>query len=175
VKTRRLFAVAAALALIPAAMAAAGGFGGSGFGYQYFDAGLSTASYDMTYIMGYGYGTGWDGGRFGGFGVSMISPTGDLAGGVGGVLAGHEWRAGALVAAFTLFTGVGGVGVGTGDAGYMIGFGELDFELGLRVFPWMQAVAYVGYQAWGNLAPGPAFNLLAFCSPVVGIRLGWGG
>jgi hypothetical protein len=161
------------LVLVPAALCTAGGIGGVGFGYQYFDSELSSANYGMATIMGYGYGTSWDGSRIGGFGMSLISTDGDMSGGVGGVVFGHEWRASRLLAAFTMFAGVGGVG--EGDAGYMIGFGEADFELGFRFFPWMEAVAYVGYQAWGNLIPGPAFGLTAAYTPVFGIRFGWGG
>jgi hypothetical protein len=173
VNTKRAFLTAALLVLLPASLAFAGGFGGCGFGYQLYDEQLSSANINMSCIMGYGYGTGWDGSRVGGFGMSLLSMTGEQEGGVGGVLAGHEWRARGLVAAFMVYAGVGGIGVG--DSGYMVGFGEADFELGLRIFPWMEAVAYAGFQGWGNLIPGPAFHLATFYSPVVGIRLGWGG
>jgi hypothetical protein len=143
-----------------------------GFGFQAFDLPGSASSLNMLYTEGYGYGTSWDGGRVGGFGMSLISTTGDRAGGVGGLLIGHEWRDGPGVAALTLRGGVGGLGVDA--AGYMILFGEADLELGLRITRWMAITGYIGYQAWGNLIPGPAFDLVTTYTPVVGIRLAWG-
>jgi hypothetical protein len=57
----------------------------------------------------------------------------------------------------------------------MLGFGQVDFELGVRLVPWMQMTAYVGFQGWGNLLPGYLFSQALFYSPVVGVRFGWGG
>lgn len=172
-KTRNILICAMLFAVVPAALAAAAGAGGVGFGYQYYDPQLSSANLNLAYITGYGYGTDWEGNRIGGFGTSFISSTGDGAGGVGGVIIGHEWRGGPLIAALTLWTGVGGAGIS--DRGCMLVFGEADFELGIRVIPWMEIVAYAGYQAWGNLIPGPAFSIVSIYTPVFGVRIGWGG
>ncbi|HEY9593036.1 MAG TPA: hypothetical protein VHE79_01070 [Spirochaetia bacterium] len=169
VKTTRAVMAGLVFFLASAALFAAGGAGGMGLGYQGFDAsGRGTLS-----TMGYGYGTSRDGNRIGGFGMSILSTTGEQDGGVGGILLGHEWREGAGVGAITFLGGAGGVGDNAG--GYMILFGEVDLELGLRVTRWMQLTGYVGYQVWGNLIPGPAFTLLTSYSPIVGVRIAWGG
>jgi len=169
VKTTRAVIASLVFFLASAALCAAGGAGGVGFGYYGFDG----SGRQMLSTMGYGYSTSWDGNRVGGFGMSLLSATGEQAGGVGGLLIGHEWRDGAGVAAITFLGGAGGVGDNSG--GYMILFGEADIELGLRVTRWMQVTGYVGYQAWGNLIPGPAFTTLVSYTPVVGVRIAWGG
>jgi hypothetical protein len=170
---RKLFlAVVLALAL-PACLAFAGGAGGVGFGTQLFDAQFSSSDVALATITGYGYGVSWEGSRIGGFGMALLSTQSRIAGGAGGMIVGHEWRAGPLEAALTLFGGVGGIGYQR--SGYMIIFGEADFELGFEVTPWMQVVAYAGYQAWGNVIPGRAFQSAVLTTPVVGIRIGWGG
>ena len=89
------------------------------------------------------------------------------------MIVGHEWDAGPLLAALNIWAGMGGGGFG--DSGYMLGFGQVDFELGLRLVPWMQITAYAGFQGWGNLVPGYPFTQSYFYSPVVGVRFGWGG
>jgi hypothetical protein len=160
------------LMAIPASLALAGGAGGVGWGMQYYVPEYSNTNSGFSYITGYGYGVTWDGARIGGFGTAMIAADGSGAGGVGGLIVGHEWKGGPLTAALTLWTGVGGGGFL--HSGYMLGFGEADFELGVRLLPWMQVTAYVGYQAWGNLIPGYPFSQALFYSPVAGIRIGWG-
>jgi hypothetical protein len=172
-KTRIILCIIVLLVAIPAGMAIAGGVGGVGYGLQYYDPQYSSANEGFTYITGYGYRTGWDGSRFGGFGTALISVDGNDAGGVGGVIVGHEWDAGPLLAALTLWAGVGGGGFG--DSGYMLGFGQVDFELGVRLVPWMQVTVYAGFQGWGNLLPDYPFSQALFYSPVVGVRFGWGG
>jgi hypothetical protein len=170
-KTRSTIFALALFLLVPAGIALAGGAGGVGWGAQYYDSGLTSTDLSLTYITGYGYGVGWDGTRVGGFGMALISADGAGAGGVGGMVIGHEWKGGPLTAALMLFGGVGGGGF-LGN-GYMIGFGEGDFELGVRLVPWMQVTGYIGYQAWGNLIPGyPLIH--RFYSPVAGIRVTWG-
>lgn len=160
-------------ALVGASIAFAGGAGGVDYGYQYFDSGLSSSNLGMSYITGYGYGVSDDGSRVGGFGTSLISATGDAAGGVGGMLVGHEWRTGPVVIAFTLWGGLGGAS--WGGQGYMLAYGAVEAELGVRVLPWMQIVAYAGYQSIGNVVPGAPFSRAALWTPVLGIRIGWGG
>jgi hypothetical protein len=159
--------------LVPVSSACAGGAGGVGYGYQYFDDRLSSSDMGMANITGYGYGVLSDGSRVGGFGMSILSSLGIAAGGVGGMLVGHEWRSGPVVAALTLWGGVGGAA--WAGQGYMLAYGAAEAELGLRVLPWMQIVGYAGYQAIGNVLPGIPFNRALLRTPVLGIRIGWGG
>ena len=170
---RKLFITVVLLAAIPACIVMAGGAGGTGYGYQYFDPQLSNVNLGMSYITGYGYGVNRWGNRIGGFGTALLSEPGQTAGGVGGMLMGQEWRAGPLVAAMTFWGGLGGASFQ--HHGYMLVFGEADVELGIRFLPWMQVVAYAGYQAWGNTIPGFPFKNVFVYTPVVGIRIGWGG
>jgi hypothetical protein len=164
--------IAALLALLPVAAASAGGAGGVGFGAQYYDRSLSSGDLGMAYITGSGYGVDEDGNRVGGFGMALLSGLGVTEGGVGGLLVGHEWSIGPLIAAISLLGGVGGAAAWGG--GYMLLFGEAELELGVRVLPWMQIVAYAGYQAWGNLLPGVPFNAARLNSPVYGVRVAFG-
>ena len=162
-----------ALLLLPAVLAAAGGAGGVGFGTQYFDPGLSSADHSLMYISGYGYGRSEVpfGQRIGGFGMAMLSSDGSTAGGVGGMLLGQEFRSGPIVAGLTLLYGFGGVAYQGG--GYMILFGEADFDLGV-VLLWTQITAYAGLQAWGNLVPGLPLSAAVVYTPVLGVRVAWG-
>jgi hypothetical protein len=171
--SRRFALAVLALALLPAAFAAAGGAGGTGFGAQYFDPGLSSANRGLMYISGFGYGTSEDpfGHRIGGFGMAVLSDDGQTAGGVGGMLVGQEFRSGPLVAGITIFYGVGGMAFDR--SGYAVMFGEADLELGVALL-FAQVTAYAGYQAWGNLVPGLALRDAVVWTPVLGIRLAWG-
>ncbi len=169
----RLLLAVLVLAVVPAALASAGGAGGVAFGVQYFDPGLSNADHSLTCITGFGYGTSGVpyGRRIGGFGMAIMAADGTTAGGVGGMLLGREFHSGPIVAGLTLYCGVGGVAFH--DAGYMVAFGEGEFELGVTL-PWMQVTAYAGFQAWGNLVPGlPLANAVVY-TPVLGVRLAWG-
>ncbi len=170
--SRTLVAVmlAAALFLVPGALAVAGGAGGVGFFGQYFHSSLSNADAGMSQIIGFGYGVGDDGSRIGGFGSSFFSSSG--AGGVGGMLIGHEWNAGPVVFALTLWGGVGGGG--WAGAGYMLAYGAAQAEIGVWVLPWMQLTAYVGYEALGNVVPGVPFGRALLRTPVLGLRVAWG-
>jgi hypothetical protein len=163
----------ASLLLLPAAFAAAGGAGGVGFGAQYFDPGLSSASHSLMYISGFGYGRSEVpfGERIGGFGMAMLSGDGSTAGGVGGMLLGQEFRSGPIVAGLSILYGFGGVAYQ--DGGYMILFAEGDFELGV-VLLWTQITAYAGIQAWGNLVPGVPLSAAMVYTPVLGVRVAWG-
>jgi hypothetical protein len=169
---RRVLAVLL-LSLLPACIAAAGGAGGVGFGAQYYDPVMSSSNLGMAYIMGFGYGVDEGGSRVGGFGMALFSAPGRSAGGAGGLLVGHEWRAGPVVFAFNFLGGVGGAAYAGG--GYMLLFGQADLELGAAVLPWMQVVLYAGYQAWGNLIPGIPFVSAKLFTPVLGVRVSWGG
>jgi hypothetical protein len=159
--------------LVPSALVLAGGAGGIDYGYQYFDGGLSSSDMGMSFITGYGYGVHHDGSRIGGFGSSLVSAGGDAAGGIGGLLVGQEWRTGPVVAAVTLWGGLGGAA--WAGRGYMLASVAVEAELGFRVLPWMQVVGYAGYQAIGNVLPGALFSRALLRTPVVGIRLAWGG
>ena len=127
----------------------------------------------MTSLTGFGYGVGPDGGRVGGFGAAFFSASGDTAGGVGGMPAGHEWRTGPIVIAFTLWGGAGGAAWG-GGKGTMLACGAVQAELGCWILPWMQLTAFVGYEAVRAVIPGP-FNRPLLQTPVVGLRIAWGG
>jgi hypothetical protein len=170
---KKLLLSALLMAMIPASLAVAGGAGGAGFGGQYYDPGLTSANHSLMYISGFGYGRSEApfGQRIGGFGMAILSGDGTAAGGVGGMLLGQEFRAGPLVAALTLFYGVGGMAYN--DSGYMVLFGEADFELGIALL-WTQVTAYAGLQAWGNLIPGFPLSSAVVYTPVLGVRVAWG-
>ncbi len=171
-KGRKLL-LAALLSIIPASLAAAGGAGGVGFGSQYFDPGASSGDHSLLYISGFGYGRSEApfGQRIGGFGMALLSTDGRTAGGVGGMLLGQEFRGGPLVAGLTLYYGAGGVAFNNG--GYMVLFGEADFELGITLL-WTQMTVYAGFQAWGNLVPGAPLSAAVVYTPVLGVRMAWG-
>jgi len=171
-KSLTIAILACAIALVPAALAVAGGAGGVGYSAQYFHSSLSSADLGMTSITGFGYGSGWDGNRVGGFGTAFFSASGDTAGGVGGMLVGHEWGSGPVTFALTLWGGIGGGGWGA--HGYLLAYGAAQAELGFWVLPWMQLSAYVGYEALGNVLPGLPFSQAALRTPVLGMRISWG-
>ena len=164
--------LAGVLLVLPAATAAAGGAGGVGFSGQLFDPRLSNTDLGVTQIGGFGYGVGADGSRVGGFGTAFLSESGDMAGGLGGMVFGHEWRGGPLVLALTLWGGLGGGALGGG--GYMLAYGAAQVELGVWVLPWMQLSAYVGYEVLGNVVPGVPFGRALLRTPMLGMRLAWG-
>jgi len=170
-KRRTLFAIVL-LAVVPAALAVAGGAGGVGFSGQLFDPSLSSADLGMSATTGFGYGVDDDGSRVGGFGTSFLSESGSVAGGVGGMLVGRELRAGPFTLAFTLWGGLGGGA--WASRGYFLGYGSAQAELGVWILPWMQVIAYVGYEALGNLVPGPPFSEAFLRTPVLGLRVAWG-
>lgn len=171
-RTRAFLLATIVLLLATAGMAFAGGAGGVQFGTQYFDSRWANTNMEIAYIGGFGYGvTPW-GERIGGFGTALISLGQDTAGGVGGLLLGQELRSGPLTVAAVLLGGAGGGAVR--GRGYMLLFGEADLELGLALLPWMQVVAYAGYQVWANVVPGTPFKSAALSTPVFGIRIAWG-
>ncbi len=172
-KSARLLLAVLLLVAVPACVAVAGGAGGVSYGFQYYDPQLSNQNLGLSYITGYGYGVNRWGNRIGGFGMALLSGIGAADGGVGGMLFGQEFRAGPIMAAVTCLGGVGGASYSR--HGYMLIFGEADLELGLRVLPWMQVVAYAGYQAWGNTIPGIPFSNAFVYTPTLGVRIGWGG
>ncbi len=170
---RRFGRVVLALVLAASAVAAfAGGAGGVGFAGQYYHDSLSNEDLGLNSTTGFGYGSGHDGSRIGGFGTSFSSDSGRLTGGVGGLIAGHEWRTGPLTLALSLWGGIGGAS--WASRGYVVGYGAAQAELGVWVLPWMEIVGYVGYETLGNLSPGAPFQEAVLRTPMLGIRFAWG-
>jgi hypothetical protein len=175
-KTQRLLMTMLALIAIPGIAAfAAGGAGGIGFGVQHFDPEYSSANLFLQYATGYGYGVSREGERIGGFGTGFYSDNGQAAGGVGGIIVGHEWKGGPFTAALTFW---GGIGVATRKVSTtppaVVLFGEADAELGIRLVRWMQLTAYVGMQGWGRPFHQIFFDGAGLYTPVYGFRIGWG-
>jgi hypothetical protein len=170
-------AVLALAALAPLA-SFAGGAGGFTWGEDWYAPGASSGDLGLRTSGVYGYGTSWAGQRAGGFAMSVSSGAegSSLDGGFVGAIAGQEMRAGPVVAALTLWTGVGGLGEGAfaGRAGSLALFGELCLELGFAFVPGMQLTGYAGMQAIAPVAPWPVMAGSALYSPVVGVRLSWG-
>jgi hypothetical protein len=98
------------------------------------------------------------------------------AGGVGGMVLGQEWKGGPFTAAISLWTGLGGISLHDVPSrrAYGIVFGEAEAEIGIRPVPFMQVVAYAGFQAWGNFVPGLMFRSAVLTTPVFGFRVSWG-
>ena len=85
------------LALMIAPLSAAFAYGGAGgltYGLQYDHPQLTNESIGLRTMGGYGYGTGRDGRRTGGFGLAIVSETNALMGGVGGSINGHQFVSG---------------------------------------------------------------------------------
>ena len=169
-KTPRVVLAVLLLSLFPACLVSAGGWGGVSACGQYFDRSISGPTLGVSTVMAYGYGVNEEGDRIGGFGLGMISSSASAAGGAGGILLGHEWWLGPFVAGFNLEGGVGGTSVGSN--GYLLLFGQAEVDLGIA---WLQIVAYIGYQAAGNLFPGASFSAVKMAAPVLGMRVAWGG
>ena len=175
---------AALMVVVCAGAAFAAGGGGLTFGTQYWGLPDYASTYlGVTSIGGFGYGETHDGQRIGGFGIAFVpamidSPDyeGLVSGGIGGIVTGQAARLGKLELALNLWLGVGGIATSTmrDDAGYMVGFAELNLELGLPLTRWMEIVGYIGYQAMGNFVPGPALGAFRYYTPVFGARLVWG-
>jgi hypothetical protein len=172
-KSARVLFATLLLCLLPVSLASAGGWGGIGACGQYFDHGFGGPAFGVSTISGYGYGVNAEGDRIGGFGICVLPTAAAGTGGIGGILLGHEWWLGPLVAGFSLQGGVGGASFG--DAGYVLLYGQADIDIGVAVLPWMQITAYIGYQVSGNLFPGTSFRSVTSSAPVAGLRLAWGG
>jgi hypothetical protein len=169
-----------ALFLFPcSSLCFAGGGGGITFGSQWFDPMYSNNNIGISSAGGFGYGSS-GGQRIGGFGMVVYSggpyfnATG-LIGGIGGVINGWELRLRPFTLAMNVWTGVGGLRYGFIEpTGFMVGFGELNLELGVSVTRWMQVMGFAGIQVLGNLVPGIPFSALLLYTPVVGFRIAWG-
>jgi len=173
-------ALALLLALLAASPAVAGGAGGVLQGKQRFDPQFANYDLDTQYVGGFGYGVSDHGQRTGGFGLAFFSEpdAGRFSGGVGGVLTGQEFRIGPFEVAANLWTGIGAVAkeslLGQPD-GWFVLFGQADVEVGLAILPWWQISSYAGVQLMANLAPGDPFEGLLVYTPVIGVRMAWGG
>jgi hypothetical protein len=174
---KRITAILALAILLPLA-ASARGAGGLTVGTQVFAPRMANSDLGLSTIGGFGYGVSPWGQRSGGFGQAFLSflPSGQTAGGVGGVLVGQELRAGPVVAGVNLFLGLGGMGSSLFPpyGGYAMGFGEFTLDVGLALTPWMLFSAYAGAQGMTNLIPGRPFYDAVISSPVVGLRISWG-
>ena len=171
--------IALALAFLPFSLARAEDTGGLTWGGQYFDADFSNYDLQTTYSGIYGYHVTHDGQRAGGFalGLRSRSPDQSFEGGMIGAIAGQEMRAGLFLAATNLWTGIGGISTNPvlGTKGGFALFGELDLEIGVRLFPGMRAVAYGGMQAIAPLAREQQLFSSVLYTPVYGVRIAWGG
>ncbi len=175
----KILAAALLLAAVPAGIAFAGGAGGVLYGIPYFDPAFSNANVALRYTGGFGYAIDGDGRRFGGFGMGFFgdSEMGGMAGGVGGVVSGQEFQLGPITLAVNVMTGLGGIGndaVGM-PGGYLIGFAQVDAECGVALWPWMRVSVYGGMQGMTNLLPGIPLQSFLYYTPVVGVRVAWGG
>ena len=97
-------------------------------------------------------------------------------GGFGGNVTGQELVLGPLTLAITAWTGVGGIAAEgiPGSGGYFALFEELDVEIAFAPMPWMQIVAYAGFQVVVSVLPGFFANEAIAYTPTLGIRLVWG-
>jgi hypothetical protein len=176
--TRKILVLAAAFAVLPLSMAAAGGAGGFTWGQQVFDSQLSNYDVQGSYSGVYGYGVTRRGQRIGGFAmaVNSSSPNGTLEGGFAGIITGQEMRAGPFIAAVNLWMGFGGLNATPAlptESSFAL-FGELDLELGLGFISWMELTGYAGMQAVTSVAGGrPLFSSVMY-TPVFGVRVAWG-
>jgi hypothetical protein len=176
--TRKILVLAAAFAVLPLSMAAAGGAGGFTWGQQIFDSQLSNYDVQGNYSGAYGYGVTRHGQRIGGFAMAVhsSSPNEALDGGFAGIITGQEMHAGPFIAAVNLWIGFGGLSatpaVPTGGSFAL--FGELDLELGLGFISWMELTGYAGMQAVTSVAGGRSLFSSVMYTPVLGVRVAWG-
>jgi hypothetical protein len=60
------------------------------------------------------------------------------------------------------------------EAIYLAYFGEGTFELGIKIFSWLQVSGYAGWQVLGNLFNFEPCNPADPFQPVAGFRVTWG-
>lgn len=135
---------------------------------------------ELVYFGGYGYGTERHGVLSGGFGIAILDrdSANGVAGGVGGFITGLRLMRSPVHVALVSWTGVGGIFAGrlgtSPGRGYVVGFEEVDLEIGLRLSSWFMPCAFVGYQLTGNLVPGRPLQERVTYAPVAGVRVAWG-
>lgn len=176
--SRRIAVIVVVLAALP--LAAAFAAGGVSRGAQYILPDypeLSNYATDTEFTAVYGYAITGFGMRNGGFVLGLHSPSGlcGWEGGFVGAISGQELRVGPFLLAANLWTGIGGLcPAGDFSHGDFALFGQLDVELGLRVFRGVHVVGYAGMQAIADvLAWDPVSTAVAY-TPVAGLRLAFG-
>lgn len=141
---------------------------------------LPSRGAELTYFGGWGYGAERHGVLNGGFGIALVDrdSASGAAGGVGGFITGLRLMRSPVHLALVSWTGFGGLYAGTtgphAGRGYVVGFEEVDLELGLRLSSWFMPVLYAGYQLTGNLLPGLPLEERVTYAPVAGVRVAWG-
>lgn len=163
---KRLFLITLLTVLTTGIFASAGG--GVFYGDLYYNEDFANRDVsDSGIIGGYGYGTGRDGTRTGGFGLAITNEDGEgYTGGFGGLITGRETFVGPILLGTNLWLGVGGL-----DEYGFSGFAEINGEIGLAVFPWMQLQLYGGIQ---GITPFSDFLDKGTYAPVGGFRVVWG-
>ncbi len=137
---------------------------------------FSSHAIEAVTVSGFGYGANPAGTRIGGFGVGFIDLADALRlqAGFGGLLVGQEFAAGPLSIAVSSWTGAGSfanAAVADGDR-FVALFEELTLELGFSPIPWLEIVAYGGYQLIASITPR-FFDTIVY-TPVAGVRAVFG-
>ena len=137
---------------------------------------FSSHAMEAVTVSGYGYGANPAGTRFGGFGLAFIDRTDalQLQAGFGGLIVGQEFGVGPLSFAVSSWTGAGSFAhpVVAGGDRFAALFEELTLELGFSPIPWLQIVAYGGYQFIASITP--RFFATIVYTPVAGVRAVFG-
>ncbi len=183
------FVLVPALLVAPVSLVLfAEGYGGGGMTTSYQLAAPSgVVNYEATgpgpglsYVGGFGYGVDGRGQIRGGFGYAVVDRSDErgIKGGMAGFISGYRFISQPFNLSLVSWTGFGGVSTGNSGShpqtGYFCVSEELDLELGLPIARWFMPTLFVGYQAIGNLAPGPVFQSFFTLAPTAGIRLTWG-
>lgn len=171
--------IAAIIALACLPLAAAFAAGGISWGEQYLlpeYPELANYATDTQFTAVYGYATTGFGMRNGGFVLGLHGPESecDWQGGFIGGISGQELRVGPFLLAVNLWTGIGGVTTSIGSDGDFALFGQLDVELGLRIFRGVHLVGYAGMQAIADVLAWDPVSTAVYYTPVAGLRLAFG-
>ncbi|MFP4383348.1 MAG: hypothetical protein ACLFSE_04835 [Spirochaetia bacterium] len=175
---KKVVIVLTILLMFPAGMIFAYGGGGTfvgeyidGFSWDTSEIGFS----GVRYRGGYGYGVTDAGHRVGGFALGLHDYTENRKlGGFGGIITGQQLRLGFLTGSINLWLGVGGLSSRESEAIYLAYFGEGTFELGIKIFSWLQFSGFAGWQVLGNLFNFEPCNPADPFQPVAGFRVTWG-
>jgi hypothetical protein len=173
---RRIAAIVVLACLPMAAVFAAGGIS---WGEQYLvpeypELANYTTGTQFTAV--YGYGTTGFGMRNGGFVLGLHGPDEECGwqGGFIGAISGQELRVGPFLLAANLWTGIGGISTPVASSGDFALFGQLDVELGFRVFRGVHVVGYAGMQAIADVLAWDPVSTAVYYTPVAGLRIAFG-
>jgi hypothetical protein len=172
--------IAAVVVLAGLPLAAAFAAGGVSWGGQYLLPDcpeLANYATDVQFTAVYGYATTGFGTRNGGFVLGMRSPSGgcDWEGGFIGAISGQELKVGPFMLAANLWTGIGGTHRPLAGAdGTLALFGQVDVELGFRIFRGVHLVGYAGMQAIADVVAWEPVSADLSYTPVAGLRLAFG-